>query len=102
MISNGMPAQVPISGPVLVPLSLLRFRKINSHLKSTLIYILKNMNVCVSQKSAFLFWPSQFFGFFLNYLFLAALSLHCCPGFSLVVKSRDYSLILVHRVTLVW
>ena len=64
MISSGMPAQVPISGTVLLPLSLLRFRKINSHLKSTLIYILKNMNVCVSQKFAFLFWPSQFLGFF--------------------------------------
>ena len=31
------------------------------------------------------------FGFFLINLFLAALSLHCCPGFFLVVKSTDYS-----------
>ena len=37
--------------------------------------------------------------FFLNiqfYLFVALLGLHCCVGFSLVVGSRGYSLVVVH------
>ena len=33
--------------------------------------------------------------FFLIYLFLAVLGLHCCKSFSLVVGSRAYSLVAV-------
>ena len=31
------------------------------------------------------------------YLLLAALGLCCCAGFSLVVESRGYSLVAMHR-----
>ena len=34
-------------------------------------------------------------------LFLAVLGLHCCMGFSLVVKSRGYSLVVVHGLLIV-
>ena len=33
---------------------------------------------------------------YLSVFFLAALGLHCCPIFSLVVESRGYSLVMVH------
>ena len=33
----------------------------------------------------------MFHYFFLMYLFLAVLALHCCAGFSLVAASRGYS-----------
>ena len=36
--------------------------------------------------------------FFLSYLFLMALGLHCCASFSLVVESRGYSLVAVRRL----
>ena len=43
----------------------------------------------------------------LMYLFVAVLGLHCCRGFSLVVLSRGYSLVvvnglLVEAASLVW
>ena len=39
--------------------------------------------------------------FFKNRLFLAVLGLHCCTGFSLVVVSRGYSLVAMHRLLIV-
>ena len=35
-----------------------------------------------------------------SYLFMAALGLHCCVGFSLVAVSGDYSLVVVCRLVL--
>ena len=34
-------------------------------------------------------------------LFLAVLGIHCCMGFSLVVKSRSYSLVVEHGLLIV-
>ena len=41
---------------------------------------------------------SFFFFFFLSYLFLIALGLRCCTGFSLVAASGGYSLVVVVRL----
>ena len=38
----------------------------------------------------------DFFFYNFVYLFMALLGLHCCLGFSLVVESRGYSLVVVH------
>ena len=46
-----------------------------------------------------LFLISYFFFFFFKiYLFRAVLGIHRCPGFSWVVESGGYSLVLVHRL----
>ena len=47
-------------------------------------------------KLIFFFWAS-----IVLFLFLAVLGLHCCVGFSLVVTSRGYSLVVVHRLLIV-
>lgn len=57
------------------------------------------------QKFTFLFWPLQgfFVLFFLVNLFTFDCTVSsCCSAFSLVLKGRGYSLVLVCRVTLVW
>ena len=45
----------------------------------------------------FFFKSTIFYTSFLN-LFLVALGLHCCAGFSLAVESRSYSLVVVCRL----
>ena len=37
-----------------------------------------------------------FFKILFPYLFLAVLDLRCCAGFSFIVSSRGYSLVMVH------
>ena len=44
---------------------------------------------------------SFFFPTYFIYSFLAALGLHCCMGFSLVVVSRGYSLVLCRLLPVV-
>ena len=45
--------------------------------------------------------PGKSWFFLFLILFLAVLGLHCCAGFSLVVRSEGYSLVVVSRFLIV-